>query len=1143
MKKIIFLLLLIFSILIDSSYAQYYTVQNKKWVFGYNAGIDFTTGSPVPFTSSVHANEGTASVSDPSGTLLFYTDGTKVWNRTGAVMPSGSAIVSYLTSSATQGSLITPVVGSTTQYYIFSLEQIEAGSGTGHCRLSYTLVDMTLAGGLGDVVASSMGIYLTNNLGEKMTAVAGTGCNVWVLVHRKDSTKFLSYNVNVAGVTGPVVSTVGTFGGSSSYGPYCIGDLKSSPDGNRLVAACHGYGSASTLGAELYDFDRTTGIVSNCIVIDSTNGMYSAEFSPDNTKLYTTPNNSSIYQYDLTAGSAAAIRATRAYIGSLGFSALKLAPDGKIYFSQSVSGTTIGAIPSPNTAGTGCGYVSSAVTLASGSSIWIQFSNIYIAVAGGDTSTTRKDTVACIPSGSSINLTAHATGATTTSYYWDDATTASTRAITAAGTYWVVIDTGGCHKEIDTIVVTSPAPVNTSNIRDTSACAYFFPITLTASPGFSTYHWTGGATGTTHSIPTPGTYWVWASDSCNNTVTDTFHVSVIAPDTTIGTSTTYAPCIVTAPLALTASAGFTSYKWNTGSTSATINAFASGTYWVYKISGCTAIVDTFHVNFITIPVLNLGADVAVCIGDSIVLSSAQPAGTVYTWSTGSTADSIHVKTSGTYWLRLFNGCTITDSIHILVSPFPVVNLGPDTANCSGTPVTLQSAGSYTFPTYLWSDGTGAATDVVSVTGDYWLKVTVAGCAAADTIHVTIQYDTFHLFNGDTAICKGKVVQAVLNANPSATFQWLPTAGIATSTVRSPLITPDTSATYVVTISLPGCPDVKDSFHVDVQPVPDVYIGGNRFICLYDTIHINANVKPTWYTGYMYSWSPATSLDFTNTPTVVFTAGVSQKYYLTVTTTAGCTGKDSAQLIVQAGDFGGINQDFAVCPHDSVLLTGTGGVSYQWHPGLYLSDSNAATPWVKPIADITYHLVVTSNVGCHDTVSLHVTVHPAALITMEDSITLYPGETAQLSPLTNCNTFLWFPPAGLSSATISNPVASPDISTRYIVRGTTTDGCVAYDSIDVNLDPASLLTLPNAFTPGTGVNNKFSIIKRGQANLNYFRIFNRWGQVVFETTNIDAGWDGTFNGAQQPLGVYVYDVQAVTHSGLLFNKHGNVTLLR
>jgi gliding motility-associated-like protein len=106
------------------------------------------------------------------------------------------------------------------------------------------------------------------------------------------------------------------------------------------------------------------------------------------------------------------------------------------------------------------------------------------------------------------------------------------------------------------------------------------------------------------------------------------------------------------------------------------------------------------------------------------------------------------------------------------------------------------------------------------------------------------------------------------------------------------------------------------------------------------------------------------------------------------------------------------------------------------------------------------------------------------------------------------------------------------------------GCKAVDSINIYVDPATIFAVPNAFSPGsTGPNNILRILRKGAAVLNYFRIYNRWGNLVFEATNIDAGWDGTYKGKPQAMDVFVYDIQAVTLDGVLFNKKGNVTLIR
>jgi gliding motility-associated-like protein len=114
---------------------------------------------------------------------------------------------------------------------------------------------------------------------------------------------------------------------------------------------------------------------------------------------------------------------------------------------------------------------------------------------------------------------------------------------------------------------------------------------------------------------------------------------------------------------------------------------------------------------------------------------------------------------------------------------------------------------------------------------------------------------------------------------------------------------------------------------------------------------------------------------------------------------------------------------------------------------------------------------------------------------------------------------------------------------YIVHAVTEYGCKTTDSLEINVDPETILALPNAFSPGSGPNSEFKIIKQGIATLNYFRIFNRWGNLVFETTDIDKGWDGSYKGTPQPFDVYVYEVEAITSTGQVFNKHGNLTLIR
>lgn len=689
----------------------------------------------------------------------------------------------------------------------------------------------------------------------------------------------------------------------------------------------------------------------------------------------------------------------------------------------------------------------------------------------------------------------------------------------------------------------------TFTTHDTSACG-IDSMLLRAPAGYTAYVWDDGSVAATHWVYSTGMHYV-TSVTCGLTVrSDTFNVTFLPADTLYTTRDTFA-CSSIGSMTLYAPPGYTTYNWNTGSTSSSIVVSTSDTFISYATVGCSMQADTIRVVFWPTPVVSLGADTAFCVGNTLTLRSPQPAGSNYAWSTGSTADTLVVTSTGTYTLTVTNsdGCSANDARTVTISPYPVVDLGPDTIRCDGAAVTLQS--SVTYPTgtvYLWNTGSTTATAIAPITGTYWERVTYAGCTSADTIQVQIIYDTLNFQGRDTSICRGQSVVVYAAGAYGMTYQWLPTAGVPVSTTATTLITPDTSATYTLTTSLAGCNDITASFHIDVQPNPIVNLHSVSVhaVCEKDTLIIRSSVQPAWYTHYIYSWSPGVNLDDSTKPVVVFKPGDSTLMILTVSTPAGCKGTDSTLIIVHPGNFATLDTTIRLCPHDSVILIPMSTddlTTYRWHPGIYLNDSMISSPWAHPITSQHYYAVATSRYGCLDTVHANIFVSANADIHLGDSVTIYPGESYEIPTQSNCTSFTWFPPSGLSNIHVPNPVASPEVSTKYIVYGYTDYGCPAKDSINIYVSPETLLDLPNAFAPGNGPNNTFKVIRRGIAELTYFRIFNRWGNLVFETTNIDEGWDGTYNGKPQPFGVFVYQVEAVAKNGRPFMKTGNVTLIR
>ncbi len=637
------------------------------------------------------------------------------------------------------------------------------------------------------------------------------------------------------------------------------------------------------------------------------------------------------------------------------------------------------------------------------------------------------------------------------------------------------------------------------------------------------------------------------ANSCG-TASSTLGITVVHSDTTrFGHDSD--KCASVGTITLNAPAGYTTYSWSTGNTLASISVSTSGTYISYSRSGCSTRIDTFIVAFHTMPVVNLGNDTSFCNGNTVTLSSAQPPGSAYVWSTGAVGPSIVVGATGTYWLQVTNtfGCSTTDTIVISVYNPTTVSLGHDTVNCHGGPVVLQS--SILYPptaTYLWNTGATTPTYSVTTTGLYYLTVSLGSCTSvADSIFVTIFYDTFHLYTRDTMICKGSSIVVSATANPMLTVQWLPTTGIPVSNVLTPVITPDTSATYVIRGVFPMCPDIVDSLHIDVQPNPVVDVGLYRHVCSNDTLHLHARVTPGWYSGYIYSWQPSASFDLASLGDVTYYPTDTTQITLTVTTPAGCSGSDSTMIFMHESELAVLDTLIRICPRDSIqlkpVLTDT-TVSFTWLPQMYIRDAGASAPLIFPVTSQDYIGIATNIYGCSDTVKASVIVSPGAVLFLPDSVIIYPGESYHIAPQTNCTYFAWTPTIGLDNAHIADPLTITDVSTQYFVTARTEYGCSVRDSIKIYVDDGSAIDIPNAFTP-SGANPIFRAWCKGISSLNYFRIFNRWGNVVFETNDIDAGWDGTYKGTLQPMGVYMYQIQAVTRTGKTVERHGNVTLLR
>ncbi len=351
--------------------------QANWWFFGQNASVEFTLSGPIPGSGELSTEEGCSAISDACGNLLFYSDGDNVWNRNGVVMSNGSGLLGN--PSSTQSSVIVPVPLDDDRYYIFTASTITNNPDPD--GINYSIVDMSLDNGLGDIIPAQKNINLLTESAEKLVAVKHeNGIDVWIVSYTEsvlDSNvwnRFTAFKLTSTGID-PSATTFSNINATRTTDRR--GYLKASHDGSMLAMMTQGRvsplnPSEAGVGAWLLDIDNATGRVSNPrrIEFPSIFQAYGGEFSPNNEVFYLDLNTEAggqnpaerlLLQYDLTAPDFNAAPVTvyetsPAIIDdNITRGALQLAPDGKIYYTRDGS-PWLSTINDPNNLGTSCNF-------------------------------------------------------------------------------------------------------------------------------------------------------------------------------------------------------------------------------------------------------------------------------------------------------------------------------------------------------------------------------------------------------------------------------------------------------------------------------------------------------------------------------------------------------------------------------------------------------------------------------------------------------------------------------------------------------------------------------------------------------------------------------------------------------------------
>lgn len=737
MRRILILLfcLLFFSLL---SPAQR---EASIWYFGRNAGLDFSSGSPVLITNGqIYTDEGVASICDVNGNLLFYTEGTTIWNKNHTIMPNGTGLLGSFSSS--QSAIIVPKINDPSRYYVFTVDQLGLPNG-----FTYSIVNMNLAGGLGDVEVKN--IPVMTPVCEKLTAVKHcNGKDIWVIVHGWNSDAFYSFLITAAGISAtPVVSNTGRFI-SSSDANFSIGCMKASPDGKKLAVA------HKRQGVDLCNFNNTTGVVSNArSVFLSTEhyavmrGPYGVEFSSNSKLLYISADYfdfdligeySILLQYNVSLPDMPSIQASKkiiyrqqAHWSAENFGSLQMAPDGKIYMAE-FSQPYISVINNPDLIGTACQFVHAQVSLFKpGFFSWSTYG---------------------LPS--------------FIQSYWRPGFSFR----------------GACNGTF--LYFDFERPPEVFSVK------WDFGDPASGVNNISTLD------STSHTFSAPGIYTVklirymaCANDTVSKQVQAGQLQFNLGNDTLICGNSGY----LLNPLLQTGT-GY-SFLWQDGSSAPGLMADTTGLYWVEiknNLNGCFK-RDSIRITRSSYPQFSLGNDFVKCEGQLQNLFVSVPSAS-YLWNNGSINNSLSITQTGLYWLDVsMGGCIKRDTVQALFHKYPVVKLGNDTILCEGQNFLLDAANSGL--EFLWQNNSAAQTFLGNSPGDYWVKVTNQVCSTTDTINIKYDLKPVFTLGNDTAICAGMTIALTPTVQNGSSLNYLWGNG-----ATSPSITVNQEGLYTLQLS-------------------------------------------------------------------------------------------------------------------------------------------------------------------------------------------------------------------------------------------------------------------------------------------------------------------------------------------------------
>jgi gliding motility-associated-like protein len=674
------------------------------------------------------------------------------------------------------------------------------------------------------------------------------------------------------------------------------------------------------------------------------------------------------------------------------------------------------------------------------------------------------------------------------------------------------------------------------------------------------------------------------STGCNNGV---FKFDFQLPLTAANFDCTPSDCIGNTTSFVNTSAGADSYLWNfgDGATSTEENPShlyaAAGTYTitltVLSSTTCNGIDSTQRTITITTPEQITLENTVVCGEENYVLSVPSNEGT-FSWSPteglsnpNSSSTTYSGNESQNFTVTQNNaGCITTYELQVDILKFTA--LTNDTLLCfpasialtagfepEGAAITWSDTNNWGSNNLLNADSTDADIDIsVDESATYYVQISLQGCSIEDSVEVILANDSV-LLAADFISCPNDTVSInVQNPFATSTYSWTPINAIL-SGQNSASITAIISATteFVVnSVSENGC-ITSDSIIVAVSSFDqeNIFVTPDTLLCepaeiLLQVLNTPTDATISWSDNN--NWGSNFLLNDDSTDADIIVQATNSQVYFVQVVSDGCIFEENVAIEL-ANDQTSLAADTLICFEDTLEISveqPSQNLTYTWSPAeLIISGQNTA----HVVADISETTVITvssiSEEGCEseDSFTVFVSNLDSSIVTANaNPAVILSGTSSQLNASPSGFEYAWSPTTSLSSSTIANPIATPVETTLYTV--TVTDrSCLFSDTVTVKVlevvcAPPNIY-VPNAFTPNRDNRNEKVFVHGVTIQEMEFKIFNRWGELVFETTDQKIGWDGTFKGREVDPEVFVYYLEAICIGGENYFEKGNITVIR